>query len=231
MAKKTNPVQIQVAVTLNPEAYEFLQKHSPDGDLSGKLAGWCAFFMEQQARGGLMLSSEDHDYVAGLAGGKRFKDSRSLVHAVEKGLNRQDSQHSFVINVDPAHYPALKENAESSGLTVEESLDGVVQMVMASGWLWDFTPSLGRSIPFTRQMLDGCAALCEKHGVDSSDISGLIAEDRLLPVERETKNKIQTLADKKEPGVADLAALLSELEGLRAEVTEFRKAPRELVTA
>ena len=176
-----------------------------------------------------MLSPEDHDFLAEENGGKRFKDSRALVAAIERGMNRSQGQYALTINIDPAHYPALKENADSAGLTMEEFFDGVIQFVMASGWLYEITPSQGRSIPFTYEMIQACAALCEKRGVDSSDISGLIAEDRLLPIDRDTKNKIQTLADKKEPGVADLAALLSELEGLRAEVAEFRKAPRELV--
>lgn len=227
--KRYSSVQLQLVVTLNSQAYEFLEKNSRDSDLSGTLAGWCAFWAEQQARGGLMLSPEDHDFLAEENGGKRFKDSRALVAAIERGMNRSQGQYALTVKIDPAHYPALKENAEAGGLSVEESLDGIVQMIFASGWIYDFTPDQGRNVPFTYQMLQQCAALCDKRGVDSSDIAGLIAEDRLLPIDRETQAEIRNLAG--EVTADSLLGLVRELGAARQELETLRKAPKELVAA
>lgn len=233
-AAKANPTQLQVSVVLNPQAMEFLKANTRNGDLSATLASWSSYWVEQQARGGLMLTPEDHTYLAELNDGKKFRDSRSLVRAVEKGLKREDGQFSFTVPIDPAHYPALKENAEAGGLTVEEALVGIVQYIMASGMVYDFSPALGRNIPFTFEMLQATAALCEKKAIDSSDISGLIAEGRLLPITRETAAKAKALMldqGKTEFDPADLDALLTELEAARAELTALRTAPREMTAA
>lgn len=232
MARSKNPVQLQVSVTLNPQAMEFLEANCKNGDVNATLSGWAGYWVEQQARGGLMLTPEDHTYLAELNDGKKFRDSRALVRAVEKGLKREEAQYSFTIAVDPAHYPALKENAEAGGLTVEESLDGIVQMIFSNGWVYDFTPRTGRSIPFTAEMVESCKALCDKKSIDSSDISGLIAEGRFLPITRETAAKAKSLMKdqgKAEFDPSDLDALFAELEASRAELAALRKAPRELV--
>lgn len=228
---KKNAVQLQVPVTLNPEAYQFLEKASKDGDLAGTLGGWCSYWTEQQARGGILLEPADHDYLSGLNDGKRFRDSRSLVRAVEKGLKRDNGQHSFQVNIDPAHYPALKENAEAAGLTIDESVDGIMTYIMSSGMIFDYSPATGRSIPFTFEMLQATAALCEKNKIDSTDVSGLIAEGRFLPVTRETATKAKSLTGKVDFNSADLANLFAELENARRELESLRKLPREVVAA
>lgn len=217
MAKAASNTVISVQVQLTPKAFEFLSENAKNGDISGLVTQWCTYYLDRQARGGLLLEPEDHDYLAGLNDGKRFRDSRSLVRGVEKGMNREEGQHTFKINVDPAHFPALKENADMQSLTVEEALDGIVQMIFASGWIYNFDPRSGRSIPFTPEMLESCKALCEKNKIDSSDIAGLIAEDRLLPITREMKDLVAELADKRQFDSLDVAALLAELKSLRAE--------------
>ena len=232
MAKAKNPIQIQVPITLSPEAYEFAQKHAKDGDLSGTVASWCSYYLDNQARGGIALEPVDHQYLADLNGGKRFKDSRSLVTAVEKGLKREGGQFSVTVAIDPLDYPALKENAENANLTVEEFVDGIVKHIFASGWLYSFTPADGRSIPFSAQMLENTAKLCDKHKIDSSDIAGLIAEDRFIPITRETKELAgRLLPNKVDFNSEDIHMLLSELESLRKEYAELKVAPRELVAA
>ncbi len=233
-APKKNPVQLQVAITIQPQAYEFLEKNAKNGDVSATLASWAGYWLENQARGGILMEPSDHDYLAEMNGGKRFKDSRSLVRAIEKGMNRNEGQHTFTINVDPAHFPALKENADAGGLTVEESLDGIVQMIFSNGWVYDFSPKNGRAIPFTAEMVESTKQLCEKKSIDSSDIAGLIAEGRFLPITRATAAKAKSLMvdqGKMEFEPADLDALFAELEAARKELAALRTAPREMVAA
>lgn len=231
MAKKTNPVQIQVQVTLTPDAYNFLEANAK-GDLAGTLAGWCGYWCSQQAGGGIMLDPVDHQYLADLNGGKKFKDSRSLVTAVEKGLKRDSGLHSFIVSIDPTYYPLFQEHAKNSGLTEEECIDGIVQYILSTGMVYEWTPTTGRNIPFSFDMIQRCAALCDKHKIDSTDIAGLIAEERLLPVSREMRAKMKALVpDKLDFTAGDLGALLDELIAARVELADLRTAPRELVAA
>lgn len=231
-APKQNAIQIPVTLTLTAQSFEFLEKNSPEGKIAEQLASWVKNWMDQQSRGGLMLDSVDHDALADANGGKRFRDSRSLTRAVMKGLNRDDGAFSFRVLVDPAYVQPLEEQATASAMTVEELVTGIIDMVVTKGWLWDFSPADGRNIPFTAQMLTACAELCDKHRVDSADISGLIAEDRLLPITRDMKTKLKSLAPEKvDFASADLDGLLDELKAARAELAGLRTAPRELVAA
>ncbi len=211
-----NTTTLQIAVTLSQGAVNFLKQSSKDGDYAATLAGWCGFWVDEQSRGGLMLSPQDHDHLSSLNEGKRFRDSRALVRAVEKGLHREEAQYTFTVPVDPAHYPALRENAEAGGLTVEESLEGILQMIFASSWIYDFTPTQGRSIPFTYQMLQATKAVCEKNRIDSSDVEGLIAENRFLPITRETAKRAKSLTGKAEFTPQDIDELLIKLENMLA---------------
>lgn len=229
MARSKNPVQLQVSVTLNPQAMEFLEVNCKNGDVNATLSGWCGYFMERQARGGIFLEPEDHDGLAELNGGKRFKDSRSLTRVVMKGLQRDEGAFSFRVNVDPAHVQPLQEQAALSAMSVEELINGAINMLMTNGWLWDFSPENGRHIPFTKEMLKACEELCGKHSIDSSDIAGLIAEDRLMPISREIKSEAKQLIDKVDLTMADIGALLKELKSAREELKFLRSAPRELV--
>lgn len=217
--KQSNTTTMQIAVNLSPAAVSFLKQNSKDGDYAGTLSGWASYWLDGQSRGGIFLEPTDHDYLAELSpDGKRFRDSRSLVRAVEKGLKRESGQYSFTVNIDPAHFPALKENAEAGGLTVEEALEGIFQYIFSSGMLYDFSPKMGRAIPFTAEMIDAVKVVCEKHSFDSSDISGLIAENRFLPITRETAKRAKALTNKAEFSPQDIDVLLIELEALRNPV-------------
>ena len=228
-AKKANPTQLNVTVTLDPTAFAYLENNAPEGKVNETLATWTQHFMSQQARGGILLDPTDHDYIASLADGKRFKDSRSLVRAIEKGMKRSDGNFSFTINVDPAHVQPLQEQAALSAMSVEELINGAVNMLMTNGWLWDFSPAGGRHIPFTADMLASCAALCEKNSINSTDIAGLIAEGRLVPITRETQKLAKELIPEKVDFTAsDIGQLLSELQQLRVENAGLKKAPREV---
>lgn len=230
-AKPSTTTTMQIAVTLTQGALTFLKQNAKDGDLAGTLAGWSGFWLDQQSRGGIMLDPSDHDHLSSLNEGKRFRDSRALVRAVEKSLHREEGQHTFKINIDPAHYPALRENAEAGGLTVEESLEGIVQMIFASSWIYDFTPTQGRSIPFTFDMVQAVKTVCEKNSIDSADITGLIAENRFLPITRETAKRAKALTNKAEFTPQDIDALLAELETLRAGKSSNLNNASELVAA
>lgn len=207
---------MQIAVTLTQGAMTFLKQNAKDGDLAGTFAGWAGFWLDQQSRGGIMLDPSDHDHLSSLNEGKRFRDSRALVRAIEKSLHREEGQYTFTIPVDPAHYPALRENAEAGGLTVEESLSGILQMIFSSGWIYQFDPRGGMSIPFTFEMVQGVKAICEKNRIDSTDVAGLIAESRFLPITRETAKRAKSLTNKAEFSPQDIDALLEELENFRA---------------
>ncbi len=214
--KQSTTTTMQIAVTLSQGATAFLKQNAKDGDYAGTLAGWAAYWLDQQSRGGIMLDPVDHDYIAGLSDGKRFRDSRALVRAVEKGLHREEGGHSFKINIDPAEYPVLREQAEQSGLTVEEAICGLVQSIMASGMIFDYSPRGGRNIPFTPEMIDAVKELCGKFAFDSTDVAGLIAENRFLPIPRDAAKLAKTLTNKAEFAPQDIFTLLSELADLRA---------------
>lgn len=231
MSKPKSPVQIQVAITLNPDAMEYVEKNTKDGDLAGTISQWCNFFLDRQSRGGILLEPDDHSYLAELNEGRKFKDSRSLVKAVEKGLHRESGQFTFVVHIDPAHIQPIKEQAQMSGITPEELVDLMVNKIMADGSLWDFSPSQGRSIPFTGEMLQATAELCGKHNFNSSDIAGLIAEDRFLPVTRETQKRGRELMGKLEFRSGDLDKVFDELVALREQVQKLKRQPREVVAA
>lgn len=215
-AKPSTTTTMQIAVTLTQGAMTFLKQNAKDGDLAGTFAGWAGFWLDQQSRGGIMLDPESHDHLSSLNDGKRFRDSRALVRAVEKGLSREDGGHTFKINIDPAEFPVLREQAEAQGLTVEESISGMVQYIVSTGLIFDFSPKNGRNIPFTAEMIDAVKELCGKFAFDSSDVSGLIAENRFLPITRETAKRAKALTNKADFTPQDIDALLVELETLRA---------------
>ncbi len=229
-AAKDTAVQFNIPVTLTRAAHEFVQANSQDGNVATTLSIWCDYFLDRQARGGLMLEPEDHDYLASLVPeNRRFKDSRTMVHLIEKGLRRDEGQFTYLIKVDPAHAPVLMERAKDSGLTATELVDGVLQYIFASGMIYDFTPGDGRAIPFTANMLAATAALLEKKNIDSADVAGLIAEDRFLPVTREVKAQMQKLMPNKvDFDSRDLGKLLKELEKLRLENKSLKTGPRQI---
>lgn len=218
-------MQLQVPVIISQESLAFLRKNSRDGDVSATLAGWTSYWLDNQARGGILLEPADHDGIAEANGGKRFKDSRSLTAAILRGLNRDEGGFSFRISIDPSHVQPLKEQAEISNMTTEELLNGVVNQCFTNGWLWALDPVGGRSIPFTQEMIAATAAACGKHGIDSSDISGLLAEDRFLPVSRTAKTKLTEVTGKRDVMSVDVDILMDELASLRKEVVELRKQP------
>ncbi len=176
MIEKKKPVQMQVTVTLKPEAYEFLEKEAKNGDLSGTLGGWCSYYVERQARGGLFLEPEDHDYCASLCDGRRFPDSRSLVRAIEKSVNRVDGQYTYPVNIDPQYNEPINELARQSGMTPAELIQNNNAMILSSNWLYDLTPVNGRMLPFSAKELELIAAARGKRPgyVDSTDIYALI---------------------------------------------------------
>jgi len=215
-AKPSTTTTMQIAVTLTQGALNFLKANAKDGDYAGTLAGWAGFWLDEQSRGGLMLDPQSHDHLSSLNDGKRFRDSRALVRAVERGLQREEGQHTFKINIDPAEFPVLREQAEQQGLTVEESISGMVQYIVSTGMLFDYSPRNGRNIPFTAEMIDAVKGLCGKFAFDSTDVAGLIAENRFLPITRETAKRVKALTNKAEFTPQDIDALVAELETLRA---------------
>ncbi len=218
-----NTTTLQIAVTLSQGAVNFLKQNSKDGDYAATLAGWAAYWCDNQARGGILLEPVDHDYLSELNEGKRFRDSRALVRAVEKGLKRDEGQFSFRIGLDPVWVAPLQEIADTGGLTMEETVSGIINQCVTNGWLWDLSPTNGRNIPFTEVMLKETAELCGKKGIDSTDVAGLIAEDRFLPISRETKAKGKEIIGKLDFSGADLDAVFAEIETLRAQVAQLAK--------
>lgn len=227
--KQSNITTLQVTVNLSQTAVNFLRQNSKDGDYAATLGGWASYWTDTQARGGILLEPDQHDYLSSLNEGKRFRDGKALVRAVEKGLHRENAQYTFTVPVDPAHYPALRENAEAGGLTVEESLEGILQMIFASSWIYDFTPTQGRSIPFTYEMLKAVKDVCEKNRIDSADITGLIAENRFVPITRETAKRAKALTGKAEFTPQDIDALLEKLENLLAGKSRASTNANQLV--
>lgn len=231
MATKKNAVQLNLSVTLNPAAFDFLEKNSPDGDVSGRLAGWTQHWMELQSRGGLMLSPDDHDYISTLNDGKRFKDSRALALAVAKGLKRDEGQFSFTISIDPAFMQPIEELAKESGLTTAELVQNSCAMIWSMNWLYDCTPAEGRMIPFTRKMLEEVAAICGKKTVESTDIGNLIAGGQLIPLSQCGLLTAKRLTSKLEVTAIEIEGMMDELEALRKEVAARSAQPKELVAA
>ncbi len=136
-AKKTVTLQIQVEV--DPESAEFLKKNSK-GDEAATLSGWSSYWLQQQAKGGIMVTAEDHDYLAGLRDGKRFRNSREIVRAIEAALKREDSQYTQRVPIDPAWIGPLREAAEQMGWTPEQLLQDVINTALANGWAYSWTP-------------------------------------------------------------------------------------------
>lgn len=214
--KQTTATSIPVSVAASDKALNYLKQSSGNGDVGATLSRFCTYWLENQAGGGLLLEPADHDYLADLhPDKKRFRDSRSLVRAVEKGMKREEGQFTFQIAVDPAHIPALKDTAENGGLTVEEAITGIVQHIFASGMIYDFTPDQGRSIPFTYQMLVAVKEALDKQYFDSSDIAGMVAENRFVPVTREVAKLAKELTGKVDFTPQDIGELLVELAELR----------------
>lgn len=139
-AQQTQATQIQVTVSLNPAALEYAKKNSKENDLSATLGSWMTFWIDQQSRGGIMVSPEDHDYLAELANGKRFTSSRQLASAVAKGLKRDDGQFASVAKVDPALIVPLQDQAAQMGWTVEELITDALNQVLTNSWVASLEP-------------------------------------------------------------------------------------------
>lgn len=214
-AKPKQPTQMAINVSLNPGAAEFLERNANGGDQSLLLGQWATFWLDAQARGGIMLAPEEHDYIAGLNEGRRFQTGKQLAEAVAKGLKREDGQYTFPVAMDPAFIQPLTEYAESQGTTLDALVKDGTATLWANNWLYDVCPQQGRMIPMTADTLKKVADICDKANVDSTDVAAMMADGRFVPFSADDTAKIRQLAGKNTIDTRDYMALMRELQEYR----------------
>lgn len=221
MAGKPNkPGQMAVTVAMNPGASEYLEKNANGGDAALLLGQWATFWLDSQARGGVMISPEDHNYLATLNNGLRFSSGKQLVAAVERGLKRDDGQFTFPITIDPAYIQPLTEFAEMQGRTVEELVQDAFATVMGNGWLYTLTPADGAIIPLTARTMAVVRDSCRKANVNSEDVAAMLADGRFTPFSAEDLRFVGELAGKNSVDTVDFMRLMRELAALRESAAQ-----------
>lgn len=175
------PVLLSVpTITITQATFRFIEDNA-NGDVPGTLTKWLSYFLDRQARGGLMLEPEDTARLAAVRDGKVLKSSREVVSLVEKGLKREDGQYTQTINIDPALITPLEDQAKlmGDGWTVQTLMEAVINMALVNSWAYNFTPDhtinltdyeyqrisrvLGKSVFFGSDLSD---ALC---GVEKTE--------------------------------------------------------------
>jgi hypothetical protein len=187
MAGKPNkPGQMAVTIAMNPGASDYLEKNANGGDAALLLGQWATFWLDSQARGGVMISPEDHNYLATLNNGVRFSSGKQLVAAVERGLKRDDGQFTFPITIDPAWERPLQEAADVMGITSNQLLTEVVNTCMENGWAYSWSPhnqiiatdadyatigaAIGKKVFFGRDVAEYLRTLPLPNGSETDDV-------------------------------------------------------------
>jgi len=221
MAGKPNkPGQMAVTIAMNPGASDYLEKNANGGDAALLLGQWATFWLDSQARGGVMISPEDHNYLSTLNNGVRFSSGKQIVAAVERGLKRDDGQFTFPITIDPAYIQPLNEFAETQGRTVEELVQDAFATVMGNGWLYDLAPSEGKLIPVTGRTMAVVRESCKKANVNSEDLAAMLADGRFTPFSAEDLKFVGELAGKNSVDTVDFMGLMRELATLRESAAQ-----------
>lgn len=221
MAGKPNkPGQMAVTVAMNPGAADYVEKNANGGDASLLLGQWATFWLDSQARGGVMISPEDHNYLATLNNGVKFSSGKQLVAAVERGLKRDDGQFTFPITIDPAYIQPLTEFAEMQGRTVEELVQDAFATVMGNGWLYTLTPVDGAIIPLTARTMAVVRDSCKKANVNSEDLAAMLADGRFTPFSTDDLKFVGELAGKNSVDTVDFMSLMRELAAFRESAAQ-----------
>lgn len=176
MPKKQESANSPVLLTIPPisvsrETYEFIEKNA-NGNMPEALMKWLAYYLDRQARGGIMLEPEDVQYLTGLRDGKPFRSSREVVRAVESGLNREEGQFTFKGNVDPALHAPLKDQAEAMGCTTRDILENVVNQSLTNSWAYSLVPE--RQLNFTERDFEIISKFIGKGSFFGADLARAI---------------------------------------------------------
>lgn len=176
MAVTKPAAAVTVPLTLNiPEfAYAYLEKNA-QGDPVKKLSQWITYYLSQVAMGGLMIEAVDHDHLAELRDGKRFRSSREAAREIEKALKREDGQFSYTLQIDPAYIKSVEERAVEQGVTVESFVKDLFAYIMGSGFVYDFTPTDGCQFPVEYQDMQEIKRMLGRD-VTAGDLVGLMRE-------------------------------------------------------
>lgn len=153
-------VIMNLTLPLSEHALKFLHENS-SGEPADQLARWVAYWLDLQARGGLMLDPAAMEHLTKL-NGKKFANVKEIVQLVEKALKREDGQMTFQIAIDPAWHAPLKEIAEQQGTPIEEMMQRFVNEVVSEAWGFGFSPE--RVARFTQQQWDEIRAIVGKDG-------------------------------------------------------------------
>jgi hypothetical protein len=174
-AASAKQVTIPLQITLPENVYAYVQKNAKDGNIQATLTSWISYYLSQISTGGMMLEAVDHEHLAKLRDGKKFRASRELKVEVERAMKRDDGQYTFPVQIDPANYPAFEENAAAQGVPVAQFFNDFVQWVIGSGLAYNFTPQNGIMYPATYEQVKAATAIFGKN-VGASDFNLLIQE-------------------------------------------------------
>jgi hypothetical protein len=101
----------------------------------GEYASWA---MDELSQGGLLLSADSIARMEESVG--QLQTPEDVVKAVETGQRRREGQVVVEWVVDPTYLPNLEEIAQSSGRSVQQLMQDVMDTAMAKGWLYEWNP-------------------------------------------------------------------------------------------
>jgi hypothetical protein len=173
-AKQAQVVTIPVTINVSEAVYGYITKNAGE-PITPKLQSWLNFYLSQMASGGLMLESVDHDHLAELRDGKRFRTSAQLAREVEKALKREEGQYSYTLQIDPAYVKSVEDRATEQGVSTQQFVADLFAYIMGSGFVYDFTPANGCMFPLEYSDMIAAREILGRE-VNASDYVALIRE-------------------------------------------------------
>lgn len=124
-------VQLQVRLTEN--ARKYLEENGREDQIE-TLSKWVEYWLDNQARGGFVVTAEHAEYLRTLAK-KAVLDSDGVVKLAERAAQRKDGQFSVSIELDPSYIEPLADIAKQQGrASVQEMLQEFVNDVIGEAW-------------------------------------------------------------------------------------------------
>lgn len=183
MAKETK-LTIPLNLEINRESYSKIaaaKKTDGNETMTGFALGTISSqLLDSYANGGLMLKPESVKQLE-VACDSSFSTETQLVAAVQKAFKRDEGANVITVKIDDAVFPAIKEYAQTVGMTVQEVMDDMGHRMVRDSLAFylnaqNYEPVIYMTEPQGRKL----EALTGKRHMTGDDILNLVDTKQLV---------------------------------------------------
>lgn len=177
MSNKNETMNLALEVGIKRGDYETICSHIKDKQsVNQTIAALVNKFLTQYSQGGILLSSNDVDYLSKITG-EEINDPAQIAEYIETATKRKGGSHTIEVSLDPAYWPVLEARGLEAGMTTDEVASDCVNLCFDSGWLYDPLP--GRLvIGLTEKQRAEFVQITGKQNLVAEDVLSLIRNDR-----------------------------------------------------